>query len=247
MHLFNLNSGWRWGVTFTIWMPYIGEKKPQEKLNRQHTQCGHCTEGKVVDLNNENSILCTKFFFHKSLFKKSITLINIWGFHGGDYKEYYFLGCNIGQFTRSLLTFWRHILPSTLKTGAICSSERPVNFYHATERKIPKESFLFNKIWFSVRPARRLYNTTLVILGSQCPNKFSASSRWEVNSVTLLVQWRVNNSCGRSTQIRQRIGTRIQKKTIINSVLTVRLSVLWLIVIPQVERPINEVSKSRTN
>jgi hypothetical protein len=34
------------------------------------------------------------------------------------------------------------------------------------------------------------------------------SSRREVNAVTVLVQWRVNNSRGRSTQIRQRIGTR---------------------------------------
>jgi hypothetical protein len=32
--------------------------------------------------------------------------------------------------------------PLTLKTGAICSSETPINFYHATKRKIPKESFL---------------------------------------------------------------------------------------------------------
>jgi hypothetical protein len=55
----------------------------------------------------------------------------------------------------------------------------------------------------------------LLLLQSQfetSSQQFLASSRWEVNAVTVLVQWWVNNSRGRSTQTRQWIGTRSIEK-----------------------------------
>jgi hypothetical protein len=64
---------------------------------------------------------------------------------------------------------------------------------------------------FSVRSARRLYNAILVIFGAVLDlfsvsskwSQFSASSRREVNAVTVLVQWRVNNGRGRSKEDNQ--------------------------------------------
>jgi hypothetical protein len=50
-------------------------------------------------------------------------------------------------------------------------------------------------------------NVTLTLsLTSAVPNK--ESSRWELNAVTVLVQWWVNNSCSRSRWTSQRIGIR---------------------------------------
>jgi hypothetical protein len=67
-------------------------------------------------------------------------------------------------------------------------------------------------IGFSVRSASRLCNPTLVIFGVNSklrgvPDE-AVSSRWEVNAVTVLIQWQVNNSRGRNTRTRQKTGTR---------------------------------------
>jgi hypothetical protein len=62
---------------------------------------------------------------------------------------------------------------------------------------------------FSVLSEPRLCKATLgIFAASSVRSSSQLVPRREVNAVTVLVQWRVKNSRGRSTQRRQRIGTR---------------------------------------
>jgi hypothetical protein len=84
------------------------------------------------------------------------------------------------------------------------------NYTGWESRDLPtvRYSWRNNRTEFSVRGRCEVYITRPCnIRDSSVPNEFS--SRWRgVNAVAVLVQLRVNNSRGRSTRTRERIGTR---------------------------------------
>jgi hypothetical protein len=76
-------------------------------------------------------------------------LFEIQGSHGGDYKEYCFLGCDTMQSGRSLVTIWKKLILLAcllsirlLSMEAACTSEMLVNLCWTTWHYIAKDSTL---------------------------------------------------------------------------------------------------------